>query len=150
MKKAILFFVAHYVLCSFFAQTQQLTIKGKITDDSGKSLPWASVFLENTSAGSVSDENGIFTLEVPEKGTYFLAAKFLGFKNFRTSITVTSSISDFDITLSEEDILLEEAVVEATRAGESTPFAYSNINGDELRTICIYSPTFLQINILLS
>ncbi len=135
MKKTILFFVAQFVLWSLFAQNQQLSIKGKILDESGSPLPGASVFLENTSIGSVSDSNGSYELQVIEKGNYVIGVEFLGYKSFRESINVETNFSILNVTLTEEDILLEEVTVEAIRAGESTPFAYSNLKADELKEI---------------
>ena len=55
--------------------TQQVT--GRLTDDKGVVLAGASVVLKNTRHGVTTDQNGSFTLKLPEHGT--LVFSYVGF-----------------------------------------------------------------------
>lgn len=55
--------------------TQQVT--GRLTDDKGNPLSGASVVLKNTRHGVSTDQNGSFTLKLPEHGT--LVFSYIGF-----------------------------------------------------------------------
>lgn len=83
-----------------FAQTE---LKGKIVDfGTYAPLESASVYIEDTTVGTVSNVDGKFVLVVPrEFQNDTLVISNIGFKSFRTAI------SDFDPS---EDIFLEEDI----------------------------------------
>ena len=97
MKKKLLFLKS--LLFSFFLFTttmglaQTIQVTGKVIDEKGETLPSASVVIQGTSIGTLSDEGGNFTLkDVPS--TAKLVVSFIGFDsqiidvNNRTSINV--------------------------------------------------------------
>src|SRR5690606_10038607 len=45
--------------------TQQLNVKGKITDDKGSPLESVTVSIKNSDARTVSDLNGLYEINVP-------------------------------------------------------------------------------------
>jgi hypothetical protein len=53
------------VLLCIQLSAQQRTITGKITDEKGNPVPNASIVIKNTSSGTVSKEDGTFSLFVP-------------------------------------------------------------------------------------
>jgi len=62
------FAVAAFVLASLpaLSQAQQpATITGRVTAESGQPLSGASVFLEGSSVGATTDENGRYSFQVP-------------------------------------------------------------------------------------
>ncbi|MGD1945767.1 MAG: carboxypeptidase-like regulatory domain-containing protein [Croceivirga sp.] len=61
------------------------TISGKVYTEEGKPIPFASVYLKNTSLGVASDENGRFSLKAPE-GSYILAVSVMGYAEFLREI----------------------------------------------------------------
>ncbi|MDE3234751.1 MAG: TonB-dependent receptor [Bacteroidota bacterium] len=62
---AVLFLVVNSYAA--FSQTNQ-TIKGKVVDDAGAALPKASVILAGTKRGVQTDEEGNFSIQVPNDG----------------------------------------------------------------------------------
>ncbi|KOF03747.1 hypothetical protein OB69_05535 [Roseivirga seohaensis subsp. aquiponti] len=76
------------VTLSVFGQNaSQFVIKGNVADkQTGETLPYASVFLANTTVGTVSNDQGDFVLNVPKSGSYDLIIKFAGYKTFTQSI----------------------------------------------------------------
>jgi TonB-linked SusC/RagA family outer membrane protein len=53
-------------------------ITGKVTDEAGESLPGASILVAGTGAGTNTDENGKYVLEL-EEGTYSIVVSYIGF-----------------------------------------------------------------------
>lgn len=83
----VLFFSLFSV--SSFAQDDKYVFKGIVKDaETGESLPFASVFLANTTYGVVSDEQGEFRLVAKQPGSYDLIIKFAGYKTFATSYQI--------------------------------------------------------------
>ncbi len=88
------------------AVLDQITISGKITDESGESLPGASVLEKGTSNGTITDVDGMFSLSAAENGV--LTISFVGFKTQEVSINGRSSV---DVALEADISALEEVVV---------------------------------------
>src|SRR3982751_4842948 len=51
-----------------FASWAQRTVSGKVSDDRGNPLPNVSVQVKNTAVGTVSNQDGTFSLNVPANG----------------------------------------------------------------------------------
>ncbi|MDR3119599.1 MAG: TonB-dependent receptor [Mediterranea sp.] len=86
-----------------YAQQPQ-TVKGSVVDETGEPVIGASVKIEGTSTGTITDLNGNFTIPVPSKGQ--LTVSFIGY--------VSQTVSDFKntrIVLKEDYMQLEEVVV---------------------------------------
>ncbi|GAB1416197.1 TonB-dependent receptor [Paludibacter sp.] len=61
-------------------QLSALTIKGKITDIEGNPLTSATIMVEELKTGVTTDENGSFTLPVPNDKDVTLVASFIGYE----------------------------------------------------------------------
>jgi len=84
----------------------QRSISGTIIDNTGLPLIGANVLVKGTTAGTITDIDGNFTLDVPE-GANELEVSYTGF----TSQTINiDGLSRVDMTLSEGE-LLDEIVV---------------------------------------
>ncbi|WP_296702429.1 carboxypeptidase-like regulatory domain-containing protein [Algoriphagus sp.] len=72
----VLFFCS---FISFFSYSQ--TIKGTVKDGAtGELMPFTNVFINNTTIGTTTNEDGIFTLFRPDlPGTFQLVASFVGY-----------------------------------------------------------------------
>lgn len=84
MKTLFTFLVALYSM-SFMAQT---TISGKVTDNKGKPIEGANVFIEGAYDGTTSDSKGDFTFNTAEKGSQTLVITYLSFETYRTAIVI--------------------------------------------------------------
>jgi len=88
-------------------QQQGKKVTGKVTDQTGASLPGVSVLVKGTTTGIVTDANGNFSLSnIPENAT--LQFSFVG---MITQEIPTNGRILIDIVLKEEAIGLEEVVV---------------------------------------
>ena len=73
-----------FVFCySTYAQT--VTLKGKVTDEKGEPIVGASVKIKNTSAGSVTNGSGMFSINYTGQGTLIVTA--IGFTTQEVKLT---------------------------------------------------------------
>ncbi len=89
------------------AQQQGKKITGKVSDQSGSVIPGASIVLKGTTIGTVTNNDGTFTLSnVPEKST--LVCSFVGMVAQEFAI---GNKSVFNIVLKDETVGIEEVAV---------------------------------------
>ncbi len=106
MKRLFLTLLGLMVFVGLFAQTVKVT--GKVTDATGQALIGVNVSSQsNKSLGTITDANGNFTLNtsVGDK----LTVSYVGYE--KQVVAVTSSSKEINVTLSEDDVVLNEMVV---------------------------------------
>src|SRR5688572_18091339 len=94
-KKSILFLIG-FLLFAFSTYVQKV-IKGKVTDASdGSGIPGVSVLVKGTNAGTNTQADGSFTLNVPQNGTTLVVSS-IGYVSKEIAIgnstTITVSLS---------------------------------------------------------
>ncbi len=123
---------------SFFITAQKAEISGVIIDDVAP-VPSANLYLEGTTIGASSNENGKYVLTNVPAGKYKLKVTALGYRNFSKNISIlVGDKLHIPITLEASSEQLEETVVtgtlKAVRRSESPV------------PVEVYSPTFLKKN----
>jgi hypothetical protein len=79
--------IAHTFL--FAQKTDKATIRGNVYDKAtAQPVSFASIKLEGVPIGGSTDINGFFTLSNIPVGSYQLVVTYLGYDDFRTSVTV--------------------------------------------------------------
>jgi len=105
--KLIMIVPKDYVVEKPGTQQPQRMVSGKVADQSGMMIPGASVVIKGTITGTVTDNNGNFTLtNVSEKTV--LVCSFVGMKSQEVLVGNKATIS---FTLSDESIGIEEIAV---------------------------------------
>lgn len=89
------------------SQNTSIHIKGKVTDAKGDFLPGVSILIKGTTQGVITDEKGIYQIDVNDTGA-ILVFSFLGYVSKEITVGNQSSI---DVVLSEDSKSLEELVV---------------------------------------
>ena len=97
--------VVQEVICS---SVDTVTVKGRVKDSEGNPIAGATILEKETKNGTCSNRDGHFTLRV--SGKLPLLVSFIGYKSKEVKIS-RDSISDLQIVLNEERILLGEAPV---------------------------------------
>ena len=109
LKKAILFLLCFLNVLALSAQN--FSISGQVQLDDGSPLVSASVFLENTKFGTLTDEKGnYFILEVPP-GNYRITTSYLGKTAKSEQIRIRDRNVVFDFKLSDAVLDLEEVII---------------------------------------
>jgi iron complex outermembrane receptor protein len=112
-------------------QNNGLVIKGKVTDINGTPLPGAGITIENTFLGVHTDSEGNYTLSALKGGVYMLRFSFIGFEPQIHEIRLKGD-TVLNIVLLAKSFMTEEVFVNATRAGEHTPMAYSTVTKEDI------------------
>jgi len=90
----------------------QFTIKGKIIDKAdNKPVPGVSAFLSNSSAGSSTTVDGIFTINNVRGGQYELVVSMLGYETYRKTLLVNQDITLDVIVLTSKITTLKEVSI---------------------------------------
>lgn len=108
LKPLLLIVFGIFTFLSSGAQ-QPLKLNGKIVDESANTaLQGATIVVKGTLAGTISDANGNFSLEVKQQLPVTLIASFVGYKNKEVDISGTDPVI---IYLAENVSGLSEVVV---------------------------------------
>jgi hypothetical protein len=90
----------------------QVAVSGTVRDSlTRQPLPFASVFLANTTYGTTSDAQGHYRLAGVPRGTYALTASFLGYALRQQPIVLTTEPQVVDLQLPAAAQALAEVVV---------------------------------------
>ena len=124
------------MLCFFIvsiAFAQERTISGTVTDDQGIPLPGVNIVVSNTSSGTQTDFDGVYSIKA-NKGSV-LTFSYIGFANVQKVVGDNETI---DIVLEPSASELEEVVVTALgieRPARSLGYAVSTIKSDDLNEV---------------
>jgi iron complex outermembrane recepter protein len=106
-------------------------IKGKVTDINGSPLPGAGITIENTLLGVHADSQGNYSLHVLKEGVYIIHFSFIGYESQIHEVRLNGD-TILNISLISKSFMTEEVFVNATRAGEHTPTAYSTVTKEDI------------------
>jgi len=84
----------------------QITVSGRVIDDSGETLPGATVQVKGTSIGTITDVNGLYSIVAEEQDV--LVFSFVGFKTMEVPV---DSRTEINVELSMDIEALDEVVV---------------------------------------
>lgn len=101
-----MFLAGVLMLLSLTAYAQERTVTGKVYDAAGEPIIGASVVIQGTTQGTITDIDGAFQLKAQPSQT--LVVSFLGYKDV---ILPVGNKNDFKITLEEDSKKLDEVVV---------------------------------------
>jgi len=103
---------ALFLLFGLSAFSQQVTISGKITDDNNNAVPFASVYIKNTTKGTSANSEGGYILQL-KPGVYEVQYKAVGYKQESHKIDITTS-QVLNVALKTETYQLKDVVVKAS------------------------------------
>ncbi len=85
------FLTAAVAFFNFFASAQTGTIQGKVLDNSKAPIPNATIRLEKTTYGVLTDELGNYKLDKVSPGRYIIHFTSLGFQSASRAVTVINN-----------------------------------------------------------
>lgn len=98
------------VICFF--STAQTLVKGRVTNQYGAILPYASVYIKGNTKGTVANAEGYYSLEL-SAGKYTLVCAYVGYQKIEKKIEIgnTSEVLDFKLNFQQTE--LTDVVVKA-------------------------------------
>ncbi len=141
MKKhsIFLFLLSAMLLFSINLQSQNTkTITGKVTDEKGEGIIGANVIVKGTGTGTITDVNGMFSLQVPNNA--ILVISYLGYD---TKEILVGDKNSYNVQLSESSKYLEEVVVVGYGTVNKRSFTGSvaSVKSEELTSLKTLSPS---------
>ncbi|NML38201.1 TonB-dependent receptor [Chitinophaga sp. G-6-1-13] len=114
MKK--LYFIIGLVLMSVAAMAQNGVIKGKINTADGEPAAFVTIGLKDTKRGTVTNEDGTFSVKNVKPGVYTLVISCTGCQPIQKTVTVGPDQSvEIHLDLQNTSSQLNEVVVDGTR-----------------------------------
>ncbi|HEX8609569.1 MAG TPA: carboxypeptidase-like regulatory domain-containing protein, partial [Pedobacter sp.] len=89
---------------------QQLKLTGTIKDTEGEPVPFASIYIKNTTKGTSANVDGIYGLAL-EKGTYTIIYRAIGYKSKEQTISIDASHTE-NVVLSPEAYSLSGVTID--------------------------------------
>ncbi|MEN8120357.1 MAG: TonB-dependent receptor [Bacteroidota bacterium] len=109
MKRFIYIIIFALFTNTLFAQNQiSGTIKNIIT---GETIPGVNIYIPEIQKGTISDENGFYSLKSIPKGKFKIRFSFVGYSTVIKTVEISDQNLELNINLSEETVLSEEIVV---------------------------------------
>lgn len=119
------------ILCTntLLAQSGSATVRGFVYDSgTGEPLPFCNVYLENTTLGTATDIDGIYSINKIDEGDYNLMCTFIGYDTLRTAISLRKGqLLNQNLLLSESSQLLDEVQISASKQEAKTEVKTSTI-----------------------
>ena len=132
MMKNLTILLTAILAVTFSAQAFGQQVRGKVTDEAGQPIVGAMLIVEGTTAGTTSDINGQYELNVPEGSV--LQAMFMGYEP--QSVTTRPGVTVYDFVLKEELLNVDEIVVVGYGVQKKSVVtaAISSITADNLKS----------------
>jgi hypothetical protein len=103
---ALLFF---FVSC---VQAMAGTLKGKVTDEKGEALPFATIYIQGTAIGTTANADADYQLQL-QPGTYKVVCQFMGFQQTIYNLTIGNEVANHNFSLKEQSLELNNVIVKA-------------------------------------
>lgn len=123
MKNFLIFII---LIISSLAQAQDSskgTIAGKLMDKeiSGETLPFANVIIKDSSIGTTTDLDGLYSIENLTPGTYTVVFSFIGYQTLEIpNVTVTAGkVTEINTALGSSAASLEEVIIKTVLRRDS-------------------------------
>ena len=108
----------------------EVIIEGRVTDNQGEALPYATVYVEGSTRGTTTDASGRYSLRV-ERGKQTIIVSVLGYEESEMVVEATAnSITNIDFTLEEQSTAIDEVVVTASGIGSIRRSAFNAVAVD--------------------
>jgi TonB-linked SusC/RagA family outer membrane protein len=135
MRKALML-LPTLLLVAFVSYGQGRVITGKVTDETNKAVPFASIAVKNQITGTAisgvsADVNGSFSIDVGSSKTLTVTAAGFASKE----VQIPDGVNTINVEMSRSGEVIQEVVVTALgirRTRNQLPFAAQTVDGSEV------------------
>lgn len=97
---------------NLLAQSNNATLYGKITDDTGKPIELANISLKNSAIGTTSNRDGVYLLRIPSKKSITIVFSVIGFQTVEKIVRANEEQRiGLNISLKQTDQQIDEVQV---------------------------------------
>ncbi len=143
MRRWIVLFLLTVVSVSTVHAQATGRIVGRVTVDSGRPLPNASVIVVGTSLGATTDANGRYAITNAPVGPRSVQARFLGYNMVTNQVTVVANgtvMSDFTLTASPFNLAGIVVVGYGTQEKRNVTGAVTTVTSEKLKDVATSDP----------
>ena len=122
-----------FLLCLFpLGAMAQSTIKGTVNDEAGEPIIGASVKVQGTKTGAVTDFNGNFSVQADANAT--LVVSYIG---YTTATVKVNGRNNIEVSLSEDSQTLSDVVVIGYGVQKKSDLtgAVASVKGDDIKNL---------------
>jgi hypothetical protein len=102
-----------FLFLLFLIPTGEGQVIGKITDTNGEPLPFANVYVQNTTKGTTSNPDGDYALQL-DPGTYEIVYQYIGYQQQIRQVSIRSGVPTvLDIELKADALNLQTIEIKA-------------------------------------
>lgn len=106
MKKILL---TPFVLLLFLT-VYAVKISGTVTDNNGNTLPFSSILIKGTTAGTSANNAGKYFINL-EPGTYTVICQHVGYAKQEKTVTITTKEQTLNFQLTQQELVLNDVIV---------------------------------------
>ncbi len=110
----------------------QFNVHGKVLSTGGETLPGATVRIESQNKILATDGMGQFKIDGIKDNKCQITVSFVGYSTYKSKLNLIPGDNLISITLEPSEILTEDVIVSATRAGNRTPVAFATLDVGKL------------------
>lgn len=119
------------ILFSTNIEVTAQTISGTVLDAQSKEpLAGAAIRQVGTSRGVITEDDGSFSITLSENGDRALLITYLGYKDREVDLSIPNNTGE--IFMFPETYIGDDVFVSATRADETSPITYTNVEREEI------------------
>ncbi|MBL0308121.1 MAG: TonB-dependent receptor, partial [Bacteroidetes bacterium] len=140
MKTKLLLLSVFVTISSFLFAQQTKNITGKVRDENRQALIGATVLVKGTTIGTVTDEDGKYSLEVPSDAEAILIS-YIGYDE--REIRIEAGRTVYDVQMTSSSISLNQVVVSVSKRSEKlldAPASISVVGQSQLERNIVTTP----------
>lgn len=109
----------------------QIAVTGNVTDERNNLLIGASVVIEGSEKGAVTNINGAYEFTNLQVGEYTFSVSYIGYEKVTKTLKVVSS-EVLNFQLMPKTFVAEEILIASSRANDNTPVAHTTLQKEEI------------------
>ncbi|TVR79756.1 MAG: TonB-dependent receptor [Chitinophagaceae bacterium] len=116
--------------------SQRFKLEGYVFDVEGEPLTGAQVYLHETLNGSITDQNGFYSISNIKPGSYHLHIKFLGFEAHAKTIEIKNRDVQYSFSMRNTDLEISEVIIESNllkRKAREKSLSIEVISAEQIR-----------------
>ncbi|NHE56322.1 SusC/RagA family TonB-linked outer membrane protein [Cyclobacterium plantarum] len=127
-----LFFSPYLALTANAKEMREVSVEGTVTDENGEPLPGATITIQGSTSGTVSDIDGNFSITVPEGGS--LVVSYIGYV---TQVIPITNQTRLTVQMVQDESSLNEVLVVGygTQEKRDVTGAVSSIKGSNIQNL---------------
>lgn len=109
MQKITLLFIL-FSICYY--ESQAAILKGKVIDEKGEPLPFASIYLKGTTKGTTTNLDGIYQFEIAT-GEHIVICQYVGYQKEEINLTIKEEVTTKNFSLKLNNSTLKEITIKS-------------------------------------